>query len=116
MPVLGGGTRFIEPLPWDLAQLPFADQSAAFGAALVQQLTARGIPLNGRPAVTAPLRAPVGANMPAVLIEAAFLTNAEDEQALTGGDLQSALVDAIVAVIADMRRGIPAPDSRRGGQ
>ena len=115
VPVLGGGSRFIEPMPWDLAQLPFVDQSAAFAAALVQQFTARGVPLHARPAVTAPLRALVGANMPAVLIEAAFLTNSDDEQALTGGELPTALVDAIVAVIADMRRGIPAAE-RRGGQ
>ena len=38
VPTLGGGTRVIDPVPWELAQLPFAEQSAAFGAIVVQQL------------------------------------------------------------------------------
>ena len=62
------------------------------------------------------MRVLVGANMPAVLIELGFLSNADDEKALTNADSQSAIIDSIVAAIAEVRRGIPAPDPRGGGQ
>jgi N-acetylmuramoyl-L-alanine amidase len=115
VPVLGGGMRVIEPMPWDLAQLPFADQSAAFAAALVRQLTERGVPLHSRPAITAPLRTLAGANMPAVLVEVAFLTNDADAQALASAEFQNAIVDALVTVMTEMRRGIPGAGGARGG-
>jgi N-acetylmuramoyl-L-alanine amidase len=59
-----------------------------------------------------PLRVLVGANMPAVLIEMGYLTNAEDEKALTAGDLPNRLIDALLATISDARRGIPDADVR----
>lgn len=106
VPLLGGGTRVIDPMPWDLAQLPFADQSSSFGSLLVQHLTARGVVLHGRASVIAPLRVLAGANMPAVLIEVGFLSNAEDEGVLMSADGQAALVEAVLAAITDIRRGI----------
>jgi N-acetylmuramoyl-L-alanine amidase len=106
VPIVGGGTRTIRAVPWDLAQLPFADRSAALGAVLVRELSERGVPLYSRPAGQLPLRVLVGANMPAVLLEMGFLTNAQDEQALAGG-LQATIVEALVDMIASVRRGLP---------
>ena len=37
VPVLGGGTRVLDPMPWDLAQLPFAGEAATLAGILVQQ-------------------------------------------------------------------------------
>jgi N-acetylmuramoyl-L-alanine amidase len=115
VPVLGGGTRVLDPMPWDLAQLPFAGEAATLAGILVQQFGERSVPLHSRPAVTAPMRVLIGANMPALLIELGFLSNADDEKALTAADSQNALIDSIVAAITEVRRGIPAADPRGGG-
>lgn len=116
VPVLGGGTRVLDPMPWDLAQLPFAGEAAALAGILVQQFGDHSVALHTRPAVTAPMRVLVGANMPAVLIELGFLSNADDEKALTNADSQSAILESIVAAVTDVRRGIPAAEPRGGGQ
>jgi N-acetylmuramoyl-L-alanine amidase len=112
VPALAGGTRTIEAVPWDLAQLPFTGRSTALGSILVRHLTEKGVPLHPKPAGQMPLRVLVGANMPAVLIEMGYLTNAEDEKALSGGDLPAKLIDAVLATITDARRGLPDADVR----
>jgi N-acetylmuramoyl-L-alanine amidase len=114
VPVVGGGSRSIDVVPWELAQLPFADRSATFGALLVRNFASRSIPLNAQPAVQAPLRLLVGANMPAALVEMGFLTNAEDERGL-GAAIPGAIVEAIVATINELRSGFPAPAPAPGG-
>ncbi len=108
VPVVGGGSRSIDVVPWELAQLSFADRSATVGAILVRQFASRSLPLNAQPAVQAPLRLLVGANMPAALIEMGFLTNPEDEKALSGA-MPGAIVEAILATIGELRSGFPAP-------
>jgi N-acetylmuramoyl-L-alanine amidase len=113
VPVVGGGTRRIDIVPWDLAQMAFADKSASVAAMLVRQLAERGVPLQPSPAVRMPLRVLVGANMPAVLLEVGFLSNPEDEAALAGPDRSTAIVEAIIAAIAEARRGIPTSPDRR---
>ena len=112
VPVLGGGTRVIDPMPWDLAQLPFADHSAAFAGLVVQHLTEKGVVLHSRSSVVAPLRVLAGANMPAVLIEVGFLSNAQDEAALTSADGTAAFIEALLAAISDVRRGFSAGEAR----
>jgi len=113
VPTLGGGTRVIDPVPWELAQLPFAEQSAGFAATVVQQFGGRKVALYGRPTVTAPLRVLAGANMPAVLIELGFLSNAEDAAFMAGSEGQSAIVDALIAAITEVRRGFPPVERHR---
>ncbi len=108
VPVVGGGSRSIDVVPWDLAQLPFADRSATFGSVLVRNFASRGIPLNAQPAPQAPLRLLVGANMPAALIEMGFLTNPDDEKGLVGA-VPGVIVEAVVATINELRSGFPAP-------
>jgi N-acetylmuramoyl-L-alanine amidase len=105
VPVAGGGTRSVDFVPWDLAQLPFAQKSAALASVLVRQLGARGVTLHAIEAARLPLRPLVGANMPAVLVEMGFLTNAADEKALAGAELSGDIVDAIVSTIDEVRRG-----------
>lgn len=103
VPFLNGPARLVEALPWDLAQVPLADRSAALAAVVVERLAERAVPLHARPAARLPLRVLTGAGMPAVLVELGFLSNAADEQAI-GGDLQPALVDALATAIADLPR------------
>ncbi len=113
LPIVGGGTRTIDIVPWDLAQIPFAAKSASVAAVLVRHLSERNVPLFDHSVARMPLRLLVGANMPAVMIEMGFLTNPDDEQALAGPERPGSLVDAIVATVDEVRRGIPtAPDAR----
>lgn len=105
--VVGGGTRLIEAVPWDLAQLPYVDRSTAIGGVLLRQLGAHGVPLFRTSPATLPLRGLVGTNMPAVLVEMGFLTSPDDERALTGPDRSAAIIDSIVATIAEIRRRLP---------
>ncbi len=115
VPLVGGGSRIIDPMPWDLAQIPFADESASFGGLLIQRFAERGVPLAPSPAVLAPLRALVGANMPAVLIELGFLSNADDEKLFGDAEATGKLVDAVVAAVSDARRGLQGDAAGRGG-
>jgi N-acetylmuramoyl-L-alanine amidase len=109
VPILGGGLRAIEPVPWDIAQVPVADKSAQLGGLLVRHLTERNVPLDPAAAAQAPLRVLVGAYMPALMLEMGFLTNADDELALGGAQLSGDIVEAVLASIADVRFGFPPP-------
>jgi len=103
VPVAGGGTRMIDVVPWELAQLPFLDRSNAFASSVVQRMRERQVPLAARSQDTAPLRLLAGANMPAILVNVGFLSNAEDAAALSGAELPAAIIDAIIAALADLR-------------
>lgn len=120
VPIVGGGIRVINAMPWDLAQIPYAAGSAAFAAIVTRHLTEHNVPLYSHPTDTAPLRVLVGANMPAVLVEMGFLSNADDERVLASGDVTNAIVESLVASIVDARNGIPAASAEpsappRGG-
>jgi N-acetylmuramoyl-L-alanine amidase len=104
VPVVSGGSRAIDLVPWDLAQMSFADASARVAGALVRRLTERKVPLYSVPATRMPLRPLVGANMPAVLVEVGFLSNPRDEAALRNADLSAAILEAIVDTISEVRR------------
>lgn len=112
VPALGGGTRMIEAVPWDVAQLPFAGRSTALGSILVRHLSERGVPMHPKPAAQMPLRVLVGANMPALLIEMGYLTNATDERALMAGEVTAKVIDALIATIGDAKGGLSDPDAR----
>jgi N-acetylmuramoyl-L-alanine amidase len=105
VPVVGGGTRVIEAVPWDLAQIPFAARSAALASIVARHLSEQKVPLYPRATDQAPLRLLAGANMPAVLVELGFLTNADDEHALTGAEVPNAIVEALVSTVLEVRNG-----------
>jgi N-acetylmuramoyl-L-alanine amidase len=107
VPIVGGGTRLIAPVPWDLAQIPFAEDSAFVGRHLLARLTERRVPLYSASVDALPLRVLAGVNMPAILLETGFLTNEHDERALKG-ERAHVIVDAIVDTIAAVRRGVRA--------
>lgn len=104
LPVLGGGSREIEITPWELAQARHIDQSGLFAKAVEGALRER-VPMNTRALQQAPFRVLVGANMPAVLVELGFLTNAAQEKLLAGEEHQNVLVQALVEGIVRYRAG-----------
>lgn len=114
VPVVGGGTRTIDAVPWQLAQLPHVSASATLAGITAQRLAAAGVTMHTRAVDVAPLRILVGANMPAILIELGVLTNADDAAALALPSHLAVLADAIVSAIADVRLGIPV--SAGGGR
>ena len=99
VPVFGGGTREIEVILWDMAQARHIERSAEL-AKVIEAAFREKLPTSPRGVQQAPLRVLVGANMPAVLVEMGFLTNAPEERALSGdarqADIVQALYDAVV--------------------
>ena len=102
LPVLGGGSRDIEVIPWEMAQARYIDQSSSFARALEGALRER-TPMSSRALQQAPFRVLVGANMPAVLVELGFLTNTQQEQQLLADDHQAAIAQALVEGIVRYR-------------
>lgn len=105
LPVFGGGQRAIEIVPWQLAQIPHRDESARLAQAVVDSLGALGgrVPLAARPLEHAPMRVLASANMPAVLLEAGYLSNEAQEQALGTPDVQNALAAALMDAVVRFR-------------
>jgi N-acetylmuramoyl-L-alanine amidase len=110
---LTGGPRTIEILPWDLAQIGFTRPSSVVAALLERQLERAGVPLFPRRGGQLPLRPLVGASMPAVFVELGFLSNPDEETALTTGDRQQRTIEAILDTLGEIRRGVPdqAPEA-----
>lgn len=102
LPGLGGSRRVVEVVPWDLAQAAHVDASAMLATLLEEELT-RKVPMSPRAVQQAGMRVLAGANMPAALIEMAYLTNAEQAMQLRGEDFKNALADALYEAIARFR-------------
>ena len=100
--VFGGGTREFSLVEWELAQAAHLDGSQAFASILDQKLRA----ITGMPAITlqrAPMRNLAGANMPAVLIEMGYLTNADEEKLLTSNGFQGNFAAAVTEAVTTFR-------------
>lgn len=108
VPVFGGGSRDIELVLWDLAQIRYTGQSGELARMLDAELRSR-IPLDVRSVDRAPLRLLMSANMPAVLIEMGYLTNPEQARVLGGGEFQNALVSGIVDSLVRFRDFLSTP-------
>ena len=102
LPTFGGGTRSLDLVLWDLAQVRHVDQSSAFAAVLQQQFRNR-VPLSDRPLQRAALRVLESANMPAVIIEMAYLSNPDDARRLASADAQGTLAQAIFESVQRFR-------------
>ena len=108
LPVVGGITRPIDIIPWDLAQASHVDASSRFASMLEEELEKRA-PAGPRPLQQAPMRVLSGANMPAALIEMVYLTNGEQEQRVKSDDFQGALIEAIYGAVVRFRAYLEAP-------
>ena len=78
LPAIGGGTRPLDLIPWDLAQAGHINRSNMLAELLAQGLAGK-IPMGPSPVRRAPLRVLEGVNMPAALIEVAFLSSTKQE-------------------------------------
>jgi N-acetylmuramoyl-L-alanine amidase len=84
---------------WDLAQAEHLEESSSL-ASRIQEELAEVTGSQGRGIKQAPFRVLVGAAMPAVLIEIAFITNAEEEKLLASDAWQSRVAAALMRGIA----------------
>ena len=107
LPVVGGITRPIDIIPWDLAQASHVDASSRFASMLEEELDKR-VPAAPRPLQQAPIRVLSGANMPAALVEMAYLTNSEQEQRVKSDEFQGAVVEAIYGAVVRFKSYLEA--------
>ena len=95
VPTVGGGSRVLDIVPWEMAQLRHVDHSARWAQAVADELGQR-VPMSPRGLQQAPFRVLVGANMPAVVVELGFISNPDQEAQLTSATFQSAIVSGLL--------------------
>ncbi len=84
---------------WDMAQAEHLEESSAL-ASRIQEELAGVTGSQGRGIKQAPFRVLVGAAMPAVLVEVAFISNAEEEKKLVSEAFQTKVALALLRGIA----------------
>jgi N-acetylmuramoyl-L-alanine amidase len=102
LPVIAGGTRNIDIVPWEMAQARHVEASAMLASVLEQELRQR-VPMGQRPIQQGPMRLLSAANMPAVLVEMAYLTNGAQEKAAGGDQFKNAVAQALYNAIVRFR-------------
>jgi N-acetylmuramoyl-L-alanine amidase len=110
LPTFTGGSRDLELLPWDLAQIRHVDRSEQLARLFEQQFHNR-VPLAPHPVERAPLPVLESANMPAVIVEIGYLTSPDQEKQLTANDFQALFVQAGLDAIVKFRDAL---DAERG--
>jgi len=84
---------------WEMAQADHLEQSSAL-ASRIQEELADATGSGSRGVKQAPFRVLVGAAMPAVLVEVAFISNPEEEKLLSSDAFQGQVVTALVKGIS----------------
>ena len=84
---------------WDMAQTAYIKQSSRL-AELVQEELDSLLGTRNRGIKQAPFKILAGVACPAILVEAAFISNPEEEQKLASGEFQSRVADAIYRGLA----------------
>ena len=102
LPVLGGVSRTIDVIRWDLAQAPHVEASGVFASILEEDLRAHVV-MGPRPLQAAPLRVLAGVNMPAALVEMAYLTNAADASRARSDAYQTSVSQAMFDAVLRFR-------------
>jgi N-acetylmuramoyl-L-alanine amidase len=103
--------RDLDFILWDLAQSAHLKESSELAETIQKELNALSGTEN-RGIKQAPFRVLVGATMPAVLVEAAFISNSDEEKKLGSSAFQESVADAIAKAVASFfarRRGVAAP-------
>ncbi len=105
LPVAGAGSRDIQLILWEMAQARHMAESAVFAGFIEEELRRR-VEMSQRPIQQAPFRVLVAANMPAVLVEMAFLSNAEQEAQLGTDEFKTRIVQGLFESIVRYRARI----------
>ena len=97
-----GATGDIDFIVWDLVQNEFVNESSYLAELVQNEMTDR-LDIRDRGVKQANFTVLQGAHMPAVLIEAAFLSNPSEEQLLVDEDFQKQIADGIVEAVRRFR-------------
>lgn len=84
---------------WDMAQSAHLKESAALAESIQSELNAL-LHTENRGIKQAPFRVLVGATMPAVLVEAGFLSNAEEAKKLATPEFRQSVAEAIARAVS----------------
>jgi N-acetylmuramoyl-L-alanine amidase len=101
----GSGVADVSPgsdldfILWDLAQSAHLKESSELAESIQEELNVVSRTEN-RGIKQAPFRVLVGATMPAVLVEAAFISNPEEEKKLNSAVFQQSVAEAIARALA----------------
>lgn len=112
VPVLGGGSRDIDLILWDMAQARHLAESSAFAVTVEEELRRR-VEMSPNPVQQAPFRVLVAANMPAVLVEMAFLSNPDQETELATDDFKNRIVQSLFDAVVRYRARVEAQAAGR---
>ena len=91
-------SRWAALVRWDVAQAPHGERASAVAQRLVERFRAVGT-VGPRAWFQAPLKPLSAVNMPAVMVELGYLSNADDEAALVSEARQAALAQAVLDVV-----------------
>jgi N-acetylmuramoyl-L-alanine amidase len=111
LPTLGGGTRRIDLILWETAQARYLEQSSTL-ASLVEETLRSRVEMSPRAVQQAPFRVLVGTTMPAVLVEIGYLSNPAQEQALSSGNYQDQVAQALFEALSQFRAQVERSAAR----
>jgi len=94
--------RRLDLSPWDLAQARHLDESSVLASVLQEELQLQ-VPMSTHPVREAPMRLLAAANMPAALVEVAYLTNPQQEARLKTDDFKATVAQAVFSAIVRFR-------------
>ncbi len=109
-----GNGSDIDFIVWDMVQNEFINESSFF-AELIQKAMSERLEIRNRGVKQANFTVMVGAHMPAVLIETAFLSNPVEEKLLTNRNFQKKVAEGIVNAIRQFQERYQAGIGGRGG-
>ena len=111
LPAPGGTTRAVDLIRWETAQARHLEVSADLAEALEEQLRTR-VAMSARPALDLPLRVLPSVNMPAVVLEMAYLSNAKEEGLVQSEAYQNNIAEAIHDTVAQFSYFVEERDGR----
>ncbi len=99
-PIAGSSSNHdLDFILWDLAQSAHLKESSELAETIQEELNIVSGTEN-RGIKQAPFRVLVGATMPAVLIEIAFISNSEEEKKLSAPEFQQSVADAVAKAVS----------------
>lgn len=87
---------------WDMAQTLYVRESSELAELLLNEL-GQILKVNNRGVKSAPFFVLIGAAMPSVLVEAAFITNPDEERRLQGDAYRRRVAEALLAGVAKFK-------------
>jgi N-acetylmuramoyl-L-alanine amidase len=105
VPTFRGGSRELELVPWDVAQIRHQVRSSEL-AELLASVLGGVLPLAARPVERGPYRVLESANMAAVIMELGYLTNADEEARLASGGTQDQIAQAILDALVRFQQAL----------